>query len=71
MQPPERATDQEAVDWLIGHIEEPCGVNVAGTMHYIRDFYLRQLARLLPTIVDPAARDKAEDTPSKYNWPVS
>ena len=67
--PPDQATDQETVDFLEGHIDNPCGTVVGGITHSIREFYLRLLEAETKKMTDPAAKQKAEDILSRYNWP--
>jgi len=41
------ATDQEIVDHLILHIDNPCEVDVGQETHNIRNFYIKEARRLL------------------------
>lgn len=63
---PEKASDQDMVDFLKGHIENPCSADVGGVQHHIRAFYLRELRRLLGTMTDAAARAQAEELLRQY-----
>jgi len=42
-----RATNEEVVTFLIGHIDKPCEVRVGEKIYNIRDFYIREAERLL------------------------
>ncbi|MBU3934700.1 hypothetical protein KKC00_01920 [Patescibacteria group bacterium] len=53
----ERATDEEIVTLLSGHIDNPCEVNVGEEVHNIRDFYIREAERLL----DENTKEKITD----------
>ena len=55
---PEIATDIEMASFLVGHIDNPCEVEVApGQIENIRGVYIREAKRLLPTMTNPEARD--------------
>lgn len=52
----EKATDREFTDFLIGHIDKPCEVEVEpGVIKNIRDFYIRLAKEQIPKMTDPEA----------------
>lgn len=66
-QGPEKATDMEITDFLSEHIDKPCEVEVyPGQVENIRDFYIREAERILPTFVDPEAAKKLQEKINEY-----
>lgn len=66
-QGPERAIDMEITDFLSKHIDEPCEVEVyPGQVENIRDFYIREAERILPTFVDLEAAKKLQEKINEY-----
>ena len=64
---PEGATDMELAIFLAGHIDNPCTVEVApGQVENIRQFYLAEAKKLLPTMTNPGAKDVLEDKIKEY-----
>ena len=64
---PEAATDAELADFLIEHIDNPCEVEVApGQVENIREFYIKEAERVIPTMVDPEAIDKLKKKIEEY-----
>lgn len=54
---PRGATDMELAMFLIGHIDNPCQVEVEpGRMENIRGFYIKEAERVLGTITDESAK---------------
>ena len=41
---------------LVRHIQNPCGTKVNGITEDIREFYLREAERILPTLTGPIRR---------------
>ncbi len=53
----EKPSDLEVAMFFIGHLQNPCGVEVApGQRATLRDFYVREATRSLESIRDPEAR---------------
>lgn len=66
--PIEVASDREIVDLLIEHIKNPCKVELAqGKIANIRDFYIREANRLIPTLNNEDERARIEDVIKKYS----
>ena len=62
-----KATDMQAVMFLIGHIENPCEAEVApGEMRNIRHVYLNDAREFLPRLTNPDAKKMLEETINKY-----
>ena len=66
---PEPATDAELAQFLILHIDDPCGVEVAGEPLTLRDFYLREAERALDQMTDPTARERLQNKIRQYREP--
>lgn len=62
-QKPEMATDIEVANFLAGHIEAPCE-DLQG--NNIRDFYIREARKVLPTMTNEFAKEILEKTIRKY-----
>lgn len=61
------APDRETADFLIGHINNPCEVEVyPGHTENLRDFYLREAERILPTMTDPVAQNDLQAKVNQY-----
>lgn len=64
---PEGASDMEVAEFLAGHIDNPCEVEVApGQVENIRDFYIREAKKLLPKITDLEAKRLLELKMQEY-----
>ena len=59
----EKATDMALALYLIGHIEKPCEYEEGKN---IRDFYIREAKRVLPTFQNQEARALLEKFIQKY-----
>jgi len=63
----EKATDREFVDFLIGHIENPCEVTLeSGVVKNIRDFYVRLAKDEIPKMTDKEAIKDLENKIKEY-----
>jgi len=67
----EGASDEEIVSFLIGHINEPCEVDVGDKTHNIRDFYIREAERLLDgsnekRLIDPEQIERLKKKIQEY-----
>jgi hypothetical protein len=60
---PKNATDLEYALTLIQHIEAPCH-DLAGNS--LRDFYLREAIRVLPSFKDSSTKALLEEIIAKY-----
>ena len=66
-QVPEKASDMEIADFLIGHIDGPCEVEVSpGKWENIRHFYIDEAEKQLPTFTDEVAKQKLIDKIAEY-----
>lgn len=55
----ENATDTELVEFLIGHIDNPCSVEVEeGVRLNIREFYLREADQLMEKLTNEYAKNR-------------
>ena len=61
-----KASDIEVAVMLSGHIENPCTCESNGKVYDIRDFYIREAERLLPTLTNPFARELLQGSVNKY-----
>lgn len=59
-----KATDMEMVLFYQRHIEEPCVEPRTGKN--LRDFYIREATRILPTLTNPVAKSMLEETIEMY-----
>jgi len=59
-------TDIELAMKIAQHIEKPCEVEVRGEKKNIRDFYMREAEKILPTLKEEYARDFLESIMRKY-----
>ena len=62
----EKATDMEIALKLASHIKNPCTTLVGDKTYNIREFYLRESRRILPTLDNPHARSFLERVIEKY-----
>ena len=63
----EKATDREFTDFLIGHIDKPCEVEVEpGVVENIRNFYIRLANEEIPKMTDPEAIKDLEGKIKQY-----
>jgi hypothetical protein len=53
---PEGATDMELLEFLTGHIDSPCTVEVDGVTHNVRHVYLKMAKEAIPKMTNPYAR---------------
>ncbi|OGI84980.1 hypothetical protein A3H56_02555 [Candidatus Nomurabacteria bacterium RIFCSPLOWO2_02_FULL_42_24] len=60
----EKATDMELALFLIKHINDPCE-DLEG--NNIRDFYIREAKKALPTIQDAEAKRLLEEIIQEYS----
>ena len=66
-QAPKIATDLELAMFLIGHIDNPCEVEVEhGRTENIREFYIREAEKVLTTMTDPQAKELLESKVQEY-----
>lgn len=64
---PEGVSDSELAIFLLGHIENPCTVEVApGIVKNIRNFYLREAERLIPGMTNPDIIELLKDKIREY-----
>jgi len=64
---PDQATDQEVADFLCKHIDNPCEVQISsGFTANLRDFYIKEAERFLPTMTDPAAKKQLANKIKRY-----
>ncbi len=62
----EGSLDTEKVLFLERHLENPCGTIVDGEFRDIREFYIREAERILPTLTNPYAADYLARIIEKY-----
>lgn len=62
----EKATDVELADFLIKHIDNPCGVEVNGKREHIRPFYLRLARESIGKMKDQEAIKKLQEKIDEY-----
>jgi len=60
----EKATDMELVQFLIGHINNPCEDSHGNNL---RDFYIKEAKKVLDKIQDLEAKKTLEDIIQKYS----
>ena len=66
--PPNGATDMTVALFYAGHIDNPCEVEIApGQRANIRDFYIREVERILPLLKNPFAKEMLENKIKQYN----
>ncbi len=64
---PEKAIDRQFADYLMGHIENPCEVEVEpGVIKNIRDFWLRLAKEQVLKMTDSEAIKDLEDKIKQY-----
>lgn len=64
---PGEATDVELAILLAGHLDNPCGVEVApGQRETLRDFYAREARRALANMTNVWAREFLESKLREY-----
>jgi hypothetical protein len=59
-------SDLETVLILGSHIENPCEIIVNGKRENIRYFYINEAKKILPTLINPYAKEYLESILSKY-----
>ncbi len=62
----EQLTDMETVLFLISHIDNPCSVQVEGTIVDIKNFYIRIAKEVLPRLENPWAADMLKSKIAEY-----
>jgi MinD superfamily P-loop ATPase len=61
-----KMSDMEIAMRIAKHIENPCGIVIDGKEHNIRNFYLREAKKLIPTLDNPYAKGFLEAIMRKY-----
>ena len=67
----ENLTDMEIVLQWAYHLENPCGIEIKGHRHDIRDFYLRESGIVLRNLIDSSAVEFLQGIIDKYNLIIS
>lgn len=62
-----KISDMSSVLSLVSQIECPCSVEANGRTYNIRDFYLKEAERLMPSLISSNARDLLHFYLNKYN----
>ncbi len=62
----EKPLDTGIVLNLESHIQNPCGTIVGDEIRDIREFYIREAERILPTLTNPHAADYLARIIEKY-----
>ncbi|MCP6717991.1 MAG: hypothetical protein KJI70_00385 [Patescibacteria group bacterium] len=52
--------DMEIALFLAAHLDNPCGIEIDGEWHDIRDFYERLARKLLASMTNPGAKEFLE-----------
>ncbi len=64
---PKKASDLELAAFLIKHIDDPCEVQIGpGETANIRQFYIEEAKRHLPTFTNTMAREALEGKIKEY-----
>ncbi len=62
-----RASDAKLTEFLSFHIDNPCETQLYdGQVVNIRDFYIREAERILPTFTDMEAKKKLQEKIDQY-----
>ncbi len=65
------ASDGDVADFLIKHIDNPCKFEIhLGHWVNVREDYLREAERFLPTMTDPVAKDRLQKKVDQYRGMV-
>jgi len=62
----DKITDMELALRLAEHIEKPCEVEVHGRRENIRNFYIREAEKILPTLKEEHAKEFLQSIMRKY-----